>query len=149
MASRSAQVVLALAVFTAVGVILLGPVAAVTDQSTGSQTVTNETVVANHDTAVDLRGYDIDENSETVWGFNDTSGAYEQASSPGDYSIDYNSGELTVNSSSTLIQDGEEVKVSYTYQAAGQLATLVIGFIPLGVGLLIFVGIANRVMGFL
>lgn len=149
MASRAAQVVLALAVFSAVGVIMLGPVASVVDANTGTQTITNETVVADYNQSIDLQGYDIDSASETVWGLNDSSGNYEQASSPGDYTLDEGSGEVSFNSSSTLIQEGEEVKVSYTYQAAGPLASLVIGFITLGLGLLIFVGIANRVQGFL
>lgn len=124
---------------------MLGPVSDTVDGSTGQQTVTNETVVANFNNSADLRGYDVDAGSETVYGYNETSGNYEVASSPGDYSFDDNSGEVSFNSSSTLIDEGENVKVSYTYQAAGTLATLVIGFIPLGVGLLIFVGIANRI----
>lgn len=142
-----AAMVLGLAIFAAVGVILLGPVAGVVDQNTGSQTVTNETVYADYNESVDLRGYNIDENSETVWGYNDTSGAYEQAVSGTDYTMDYGAGEVDFDSSSSLIDDNEEVKVSYDYQASNTLTTLVIGFIPLAIGLLIFVGIANRVTG--
>jgi len=146
---RVAGMVLGLAIFAAVGVIMIGPVSSVVADNTGTTTVTNETVNADYNETVDLRGYDIDENSETVYGFNDTSGSYEVASSPGDYSMVYDSGGIDVNSSSSLIEDGEEVKVSYDYQASGTLATLVIGFIPLAVGLLIFVGVAQRVTGVL
>lgn len=144
---RVAGMVLGLAIFAAVGVIMIGPVSSVVADNTGTTTVTNETVNADFTETVDLRGYDIDQGTETVYGFNDTAGAYEVASSPGDYTINYDAGKLDVNSSSTLIQDGEEVKVSYDYQAAGTIATLVIGFVPLALGLLIFVGIANRVTG--
>jgi len=142
-----AGMVLGLAIFAAVGVILLGPVAGVVDQNTGDQTVTNETVHADYDQSVDLRGYDLVANSETVWGYNDTSGSYEQATSPDDYTLNDAGGDLSFNSSSSLIEDGEEVKVSYDYQASDTLTTLVVGFIPLGVGLLIFVGVAKRVTG--
>lgn len=144
---RVAGMVLGLAIFAAVGVIMIGPVSTVVADNTGTTTVTNETVNADYNESVDLRGYDIDQGTVTVYGFNDTSGAYEVASSPGDYSLNTDPGELDVNASSTLIQDGEEVKVSYDYQAAGTIATLVIGFVPLALGLLIFVGISQRVTG--
>lgn len=142
--NRTASVVLALAVFAAVGVILLGPVAGVVADNTGVQEVTNETVNADYDQSVDLRGYDIDENSETVWRLNNTSGDYEEATSGTDYEMNYDAGTIEFNDSSTLIDDGEEVKVSYDYRAADQLTTLIVGFIPLAVGLLIFVGVAKR-----
>lgn len=146
---RTASIVLGLAVFAAVGVILLGPVAEVTQSNTGVQTVTNETVYANYNQSVDLRGYDIQPNTETVWGLNETSGTYEQATSGTDYTLNDGAGTIEFNSSSTLIDSGEEVKVSYDYEAAGALPSLVIGFIPLAIGLLLFVGISSRVTGML
>lgn len=145
---QTASVVLALAIFAAVGVILLGPVAGVVHDNTGTQTVTNETVYANYNHTVDLRGYDI-QGSATVWGYNDTSSSYEQATSPADYTLHKGPGTLSFNSSSALIQSGEKVKVTYDYKAAGTITSLVIGFIPLAVGLLIFVGVARSVTGLL
>ena len=144
MPNRTASLVLALAIFAAVGVILLGPVSGVVADNTGTQTVTNETAYADYNQTVDLRGYDVDENSETVWGFNDTSGSYEQAVSGTDYSMNYGEGSIDFIDSSTLIEDNEEVKVSYDYRAADPLTTLIIGFVPLGVGLLIFVVVAQK-----
>ena len=147
MANRTAQIVVGLAVFAAVGVIMIGPVDSVVQNNTGTVSITNETVHANFNESVDLKGYDIDPGSETVWALNDSSGSYEQVTASGDYTLHEATGAISFNESSSLIQSGEEVKVSYDYQASGELASLVIGFIPLGVGLLIFAGIANRVTG--
>lgn len=144
MPTRTAQVVLALAIFATVGVIMIGPVVGVVNQNTGDTSITNETVTADYNETADLQGYNIDPATETVYGLNDTSGQYEVASEPGDYTLLEDPGELEFNSSSTLIQEGEQVKVSYTYQASDDLTTLVIGFVPLAIGLLIFVVVAQR-----
>lgn len=143
--ARIANVVLALAVFAAVGVILLNPVAGIVDGTTGTQSVTNETVTADYNSSSDLEGYDINTGTVTVYGFNDSSSSYEVAESSGNYTVLEGPGEIEFNSSSTLIDEGEEVKVSYEYTAAGSIATLVIGFIPVAIGLLVFVGLANGV----
>lgn len=111
--------------------------------TTGTQDINNETVTAQHGDAVDLKGYDIDVSSETVYGFNDTSGEYEVASSPSDYSMDYDPGEITVNSSSTLIQDGEDIKVSYTYQATSGTVTTIADLLPLMI-LVLILGFAAK-----
>lgn len=125
----SSRAMLALFIGVLVAAVLLGPIVTVTNDHTGAQDITNETVSAQHDTYVDLDGYDIDENSETVWGHNDTSGSYEQL--PGsDYQMDYQGGRINVSSSSTVVQDGEDVKVSYTYQATDTTTTLIVGFVP-------------------
>lgn len=143
----SAKLALTLGIFAAVGVILLGIVAPVVADHTGEQSVTNETVNADYNNSVDLQGYDITKGTVTVYGFNDTSDKYEVASDPGDYDIKYAPGEITFNSSSSLIQDGEEVKVTYDYTAAGPTASLVIGFIPVALALIIFTGVARAVEG--
>ena len=148
MASGTAKVVLMLSVFAVVGVIMLNPVTTTVNGNTGQQSVTNETHAVDFDEALELRGYDIDPASETVYGYNQTSGSYEVAPDS-DYTLADNSGELTLESSSSLFDEGEDVKVSYDYQASDDLTTLVVGFIPLGVGLMIFVGIASRVEGML
>jgi len=133
-------------IIAAVVAVLFLPVAVdAVNTSTGEQDITNETVAADLDTHVDLDGYDINEGSETVWGFNDTTGSYETL--PGsDYEMDYQAGSINVSSSSTVVQDGEDVKVSYTYQAASATTTLVTGFIPLMIGVLIFTTLAAGVM---
>lgn len=146
MPNRAAQVVLALAVFAAIGMVMLSPVSSVVSANTGTQNVTNESVTASYNQTHDLKGYDLNAGSVKVYGYNQTSGKYEVASSPADYNVQTGPGKISFNSSSSLIDSGENVKVSYDYQASGALTSLVLGFLPLGVGLLIFVGIANGVM---
>lgn len=131
-----------LAIFAAVGVILLSPVITVVDGNTGTQSVENETVAVDFNKSVDLKGYQIDPGSETVYGYNETSGSYEQAASS-DYTLHEDSGEIEFNSSSTLFDEGEEAKVSYTYEASDATTSLVVGFIPVGVALYIFVNVAR------
>jgi hypothetical protein len=142
---KTAGLVIGVVVAAIIGVLFLPVVSDAVGSSTGSQDVTNETVTGQHGEWVELGGYDIDENSETVWGYNDTSGSYEQAIEGTDYDIRYSEGEIQANSSSTLIDDGEQIKVSYTYQATGSTTTLVAGFVPLMIGLLVFVSVAMKV----
>jgi len=135
-----------LAVVVAVGVIMLSPILTTVNDNTGTQTVTNESLNATLDERLDLKGYQIAENSETVHGYNETTGSYETVPS-GDYTMHYESGEITLNSSSTLIDSGETVKVSYDYEATGEMTALVLGFIPVMVGVLLLVVVANNVEG--
>lgn len=127
--------------------VLLAPTINVALGGSGDVTVQNETVAADYDNYVDLEGYDVNSNSETVYGFNDTSGAYEEAVSPGDYAFDYVEGRIRINSSSTLIQDGEDVKVTYTYARTSGSTTTVVQLIPMFLGLLIMVVLASEING--
>lgn len=145
MASNTTKIVVAATVAVVVGMLFLQPVLTSVNDNTGTQTVTNETVSADVGAYVNLGGYDINSGSETVWGYNDSSGSYEQATAGTDYELDEGGGELKVLNSSTLIQDGEDVKVSYEYQASGQTTALVAGFIPTMVVLLLFVLVAMEV----
>jgi len=145
MPSKAAKVVMTLGVFAAVGVIMLAPVVAAVNSNTGTVSVTDETVVAQSGERVALSGYDIDPATVTVEAYNDTSGSWETTTEytlydqPGDIQFDVQN--------ATNIEDGEEIRVDYDYQATGELTALVAGFIPVGIGLLIFVPIARRVEG--
>lgn len=147
--NNPAKVVVAVVVAVVVGMLFLQPVISAAETNTGQQSIGNETVNADYNEPVELDGYDIATNSETVWGYNDSSGTYEQAVSGTDYEIDYGGGELEVLNGSSLIQDGEEVKVSYDYQASGQTVSLIAGFVPIMLVLLMFVAVAMRVTDFL
>ncbi|QGX95925.1 hypothetical protein EI982_14590 [Haloplanus rallus] len=143
MPSKTARMVMTLGVFAAIGVIMLTPVVTAVNANTGTVSVTDETVTAQTDERVDLRGYDIDPASVTVEAYNDSSGSWEMTT---EYTLYDQPGEIQFDvQNSTLIDDGEEVRVTYDYQATGELTALVAGFIPVGVGLFIFVGIARRV----
>lgn len=146
MPAKAGKMVLALAVFAAVGVILLGPIAASVNQNTGTQSVVNESHTVEFGTAIELDGYDIDSGSETVRAFNNTTDTFVVVDQAGNYTIQESAGTIRLNSTDTEFHEGEEFLVSYTYQASDPLTTTVVGFIPLGVGLLIFVGISSRVM---
>lgn len=134
--------ILGLALATVIGMVFFAPVVDAVNSNTGTQSVTNETVAAQHGEYVDLSGYDID-SGETVYGFNDSSGEYETMSGGGtNYTMNYSAGSIQVTNGDGTIQDGEDIKVSYDYQAAGELASLVIGFIPVGFAVLLFAKLA-------
>jgi hypothetical protein len=137
-----AGVVILFVIAAIIGVIFLGPVTKAATENTGAQSVGNESITANVGSVVDLGGFDIDENSETVYGYNDTSGSYEVATAGTDYEMSYQSGGIEVLASSSLIEDGEEVKVSYDYQASGSFTTTIVGFIPVMLGTLVFAKLA-------
>lgn len=147
--NNPAKLVVAVVVALVVGMLFLQPVITAAESNTGAQTVTNESVTADTGAYVALDGYNIDESSETVWGYNDSSGSYEQAVKGTDYAIDYDGGDLKALNGSGLIQDGENLKVSYDYQASGQTTSLVAGFVPVMFVLLLFVTVAMRVTDFL
>ena len=142
MASRTVTIVLGFALAATVGMVFFAPVVEAVNTNTGTQSVTNQTVSADVGSYVDLGGYDINTNSETVWMFNDSSGNYEQATSGTDYEMAYQNGSIKALSGSSHIDDGETVKVSYDYQASGELTSLVVGFIPVGFATLIFAKLA-------
>lgn len=126
-----------------VAAVLLNPVSAVVSDNTGDVDVTNETVTADHDTYVDLDGYDVETNSETVYFQNGTSD-WETATRGTDYEMNYTEGSIQALSSGN-IADGEELKVSYTYTATDGTTTTVVTMVPMFVALLILGVIASRV----
>lgn len=143
MPSRTARIVMALGVFAAIGVIMLSPIVTTVDSNTGTVTVTDENVTAQTGERADLGGYDIDPATVTVEAYNDSSSSWETTT---EYTLYEQPGEIEFDvTNSTLIDDGETVRVDYDYQATGELTALVAGFIPVGVGLFIFVAIATRV----
>lgn len=143
MPSKTARIVLALGVFAAIGVILLTPVVTAVNSNTGTVSVTDENVTAQTGERVSLSGYDIDPSTTTVEAYNDTSGSWETTT---EYTLYEQPGEIEFDvQNSTLIEDGEQVRVTYDYQATGELTALVAGFIPVGVGLFIFVAISRNI----
>jgi hypothetical protein len=138
----SSKKMIGLMVGVLIASVLFLPLVTTVNGNTGTQSVTNETVTVSTDEYTDLDGYDIDESSVVVYGYNDTSDSYEQAAS-GDYDLNPEPGEIKANSSSTLIDDGEDVKVSYDYQATGGLATTVLVLVPL-FGAVAIVGVLGQ-----
>jgi hypothetical protein len=143
MPSKTGRMVLTLGVFAAIGVIFLAPVVTAVNSNTGTVSVTDENVTAQSGERVDLRGYDIDPATVTVEAYNDTSGSWETTT---EYTLYEHPGEIQFDvQNSTLIQDAEQARVTYDYQATGEVTALVAGFVPVGVGLFIFVAIGRKV----
>jgi hypothetical protein len=143
MPSNTGRMVLTLGVFAAIGVIILAPVVTAVNANTGTVSVTDETVTAQTDERVELRGYDIDPGTVTVEAYNDSSGSWEPTT---EYTLYEQPGDIQFDvQNATNIEDGEDVRVTYDYQATGELTALVAGFVPVGVGLFIFVAIGRKV----
>jgi len=135
---KNGTVVLGLALSAIVAMVFFPAVVDAVDTSTGTQSVTNETFAADPGTYYDLGGYELDETSVTVYGYSDSSSSYEVATQGSDYEVAAQNGSVKVLSGSTLIEDSEEVKVTYDYQATGTTTTLLAGFIPVMVAVLVF-----------
>lgn len=141
--TRSMMVVL---IGAAIAATLFVPISDAVTNNTGTVSVTNETVTADVGNPVQLEGYNLDNSTVVVYEYNDTRGAYDQATAGADYDIGVQNGSITVLGTSDDIQGGEDVKVTYDYQATDSTTETVAGLIPLLTALLILVVIANKVM---
>ncbi|WP_435125396.1 hypothetical protein [Halobaculum sp. D14] len=128
-----------------IAVVLLGPFVTTINGNVGTQTVTNETVTADVGSYVDVTGYNVVSGSATVYGYNDTSGSFEVAAAGTDYELDEGAGSVKALNGSTLINDGETMKVSYDYQATSGTTTTVLNLLPLLVGVLILGTVGMKV----
>jgi len=120
-----------------IAVVLLGPFVSTISENSGTQAVTNESVTATTGEYVDVDGYDVDGSTVVVYGYNDSSGSFEQAVEGTDYEFNDGPGEVKALNGSTLIDDGEEIKVTYDYAATSGTVTTILDLLPLLVGVLI------------
>lgn len=125
-------------------VVLFMPINDAVGAHTGSADVTNESLVADPGTYQDLNGYDIEEDSETVWWYNSTSGEYEQLTEGTDYEINYTAGSIQYLTSGD-VSDGDDTKVSYTWQQTDPTTTTVVTLIPVLLAVLIIGTLGNKV----
>lgn len=123
---------------------LFVPINDVVSSNTGQQTVTNETVTASNSSYVDLEGYNIQENSETVHWYNSTSDSWETTTAGTDYEMAYENGSIIALDGGT-ISDGDELRVTYDFQATDGSTTTVVTLIPLFVGLLMLGIMAGKI----
>lgn len=124
--------------------VLLGPLTAAVTDNTGEQSVTNETVTADVGSYVDLQGYSVIEDSETVYRFNSTSDAYEETTRGDDYEMDYGAGAVQALESGD-IDDGDELRVSYDWEATDSTTTTVASYIPMFAILIVLVMFVDRI----
>lgn len=123
---------------------LFGPVASAVNESTGVQSVDNETVTADVGNWAELDGYDVDSSSVTVEWYNSTSSSYETVSSGTDYELNASDGSIKALSGGD-IGDGDELRVTYNYSATSGTTTTVGNLVPLFMALLIIGVLAARI----
>jgi len=145
----SAKVVMATAIAATIAAVLIVPVAGSINDNTGQVSVTNESVspveVGNY---TDLGGYNIDNSSETVWWYDSLTGEYRQLNDGTDYKIRPGPGEIKFLEGGQ-VSDGDDVKISYDYQATDSQSTTVINLVPLFMALLILGVFAQQIMRYM
>lgn len=134
----------ALLIGATIAITLFNPIATAVVDNSGTVSVQNESVTANDDDYEPLDGYDVDDG-ETVYWLNSTSGSYEVLSQS-DYDVNQSDGSISVDSSGTA-SAGDQLKVTYDYQATDSTTETVLTLAPLFVGLLVLGVFAKRMMG--
>jgi len=132
----------AVVIAATIAVTLFAPISGMVSSSSGSQSVTNETFVADINESVELDGYNVDSGSETVYWYNSTSESYETVDNSY-YTFHYDGGDITIENG-TEISDGDDMKVDYEYQATDGATTDVMLLIPLFVALMVLGALANE-----
>ncbi len=141
----SGKSIAGLLVAVTIAATLFMPINSAITGNTGDITVENETVTADIGNATDLDGYSIEDGSETVEWYNESSSSWETVSSGTDYEMNYDEGSITALSGGT-INDGDDLRVDYTYAATDGTTSTVMGLIPMFLGLLMLVSLAKPVM---
>lgn len=124
--------------------VLITPIADTVNGNSGSVEVTNESLTAEVGEYQELDGYDIDSDSETVYWLNSTSGDYEVITAGDDYELNESAGTIKFTESG-VVDDGDDVKVSYTYQATSGTVSTILDLLPLFAGLVILGVMAAKV----
>lgn len=138
MASTRQIMVVVLAV--TIGAVLFIPFSSAVADNSGTQSVTGENVTADIGNYTQLDFYNVDASSVTV---NNSSGDTVASS---DYEINESDGAIKINSGVINVNDGEELNVSYDYQATDDQTTTVLQLAPLLLALLLLVVLASRTM---
>lgn len=129
---------------TIAGVLFIPFNAAVSGNS-GTITVDNETVSASVDESVELDGYNIVQDSETIERYNETSDSWDEMVRGTDYEMNNEPGSIDVLDGGS-IEDGDELRASYEYEATDTMTTTVVGLLPLFLALLILGSLAGPIM---
>lgn len=138
--------IVAVMIAVTLAVVLLAPIVTAVNDNSGTVDATNESVTVELDEYQDLNGYNVEDGSETVQWYNSTSDSYDTLSEGSDYEVRNGPGELNVTSSSPA-SSGDEVLVSYSYQATSGSTTLVVGLISTLVGVLIIGVLGLEIQG--
>lgn len=141
----SAKTIVGVTLAVAIAAILLGPVVTAVNGQTGTQTVTNETVTADTGNWSEFDGYQVVDGSVTVYGYNDSADSYEEATEGTDYELRLESGEIKALEGSSLIEDGETVKLSYDYEATDDMTSTILGYGPVFLGVLLIATLGTKI----
>lgn len=140
----SPQTVVAVALALAIAAVVFVPLSTVVASNVGTQSVTNESVTAQTGEWQEINGYDV-EDSETVRWYNSTSDSYETLTEGTDYEFRYDAGEIKPLEGGT-VSDGDELLVTYDYQATNGIVATVVGLVTTMLALLMLVTAAKPVM---
>lgn len=127
-----------------IAAVFLTPISTVVTDSTGVQTVENETVTADVGNYSGLTGYSVDSSSEEVVWYNSTSGQNETLVEGTDYEFDYEESRIKPLSGGS-VSDGETLYVSYDYQATSETVATIGSLVPLFVALLILTTLSSKI----
>lgn len=133
-----------LVVAITIGAVFFVPVVDVIDGSTGEVQVENETVTTNasFSETYELSGDNITAGSETVEVY--SSGSWTTLTAGTDYALNEAEGTLQF-SDTTDVSAGDEIRASFTYQATDGIVTSIAGLLPVFLGLLLLVPMANKI----
>jgi len=143
----NSKAIVALIIGATIAATLFMPINAAVNDNVGTQTIENETdgLTADYNTTQDLEGYNIVDGSETVERYNSTSGSWETLTAGTDYQINNEPGSIEILDTSAT-DAGDDIRVSYDYQATSGATTTVALLVPLFVALLVLVMLAAKVM---
>jgi len=133
-----------LVVAITIGAVFFVPVADVIDGSTGEVQAENETVTTNvsFSETYELSDDNITAGSETIEVYDGSSWVTLTAGT--DYAL--NDAEGTIQFSDTTdVSAGDEIRASFAYQATSGLVTSIADLLPVFLGLLLLVPMANKI----
>lgn len=143
-----AGTLIALTIGLVVAVTMISVLIPLVDENAGTVTVTNETVTssATDNTVYDLDGFDL-QAGETVYAENGSAGSFVVVPS-GDYTIDSSPGEINltlVGESAGTIDTGDEVLITYDYEATGSTVETILDLLALFLALIALVAISGPI----
>ena len=134
-----------LAVALVIAVSLLSPINSAVMDNSGEVEVDEESFTAEVGEWQSLDGTSLVEGSEEVEYYDDGTDTWETATEGTDYEINYDNGSVQFLDAGD-VSEGDDVRVSYTYEATDDMTTTIVQLIPLFVGLLLLVSIARPLM---
>lgn len=133
----------ALVIAVTIAAVLFIPFGSIVGDSTGTQTVDNESFTAEPGTWQELDGYQVVQDSETI-AYDDGTG-YTNLTQGTDYELNNTAGTVKILESSS-VSSGDDVRASYDWEKLDGPADTIVGLLPLFVALLILVSLAVPIM---